>query len=160
MFWNTAVAQKYKMSSMQAALGLAQLERIDELLDRKREIFEWYKEELSDVEGVSLNPESPSTTNSYWMITVVLDKNSAVDRDCLMKAMKERSVDCRPFFYPLSSLPAYQHLDQARKARARNHVSYDICPRGLNLPSPLNLTKAQAEYVCGAFREALLPKGV
>jgi perosamine synthetase len=73
----------------------------------------------------------------------------------LIKLMRKQNVDCRPFFHPLSSLPAYQHLSQAREARIRNRASYDICPRGLNLPSPLNLTKAQAEYVGDALREAM-----
>ena len=74
MFWNTEVAYKYKMSSMQAALGLAQLERIDELVERKRQIFNWYQSELSNINGITLNYEAPETKNTYWMVTVVLDK--------------------------------------------------------------------------------------
>ena len=151
LFWNTEVAYKYKMSSMQAALGLAQLERLEELIERKREIFGWYKEGLSVIEGLALNPESATTRNSYWMVTVLLDKALGVDRDGLIAVMSEEKIDCRPFFHPLSSLPAYQHLDQARQARGRNQVSYDIGPRGLNLPSALNLTRDQVKYVCGAL---------
>jgi perosamine synthetase len=147
-FWNTEVAYKYKMSSMQAALGLAQLERIDELMARKREIFGWYGEELSGIAGLTLNPEPATTKNSYWMVTVVWDKDKKIDRDRLINAMNENNIDCRPFFYPLSSLPAYQHLDGALQARARNAVSYSISPRGLNLPSALSLTRDQARYVC------------
>lgn len=74
MFWNTEVAYKYKMSSMQAALGLAQLERIEELIARKRERFAWYQEELAGVEGVTLNYKAPSTKNTYWMVTAIIDK--------------------------------------------------------------------------------------
>ena len=154
-FWNTEIAYKYKMSSMQAALGLAQLERINELIVRKREIFGWYKEELSAIEGLTLNPEPATTRNSYWMATVLLDKNLGVERDTLIKAMSEENIDCRPFFHPLSSLPAYQHLDQVRQGRHRNQVSYSICRRGLNVPSALNLTRDQVRFVSSALREAL-----
>jgi perosamine synthetase len=152
MFWNTEVAQKYKMSSMQAALGLAQLERIDELMDRKREIFRWYREELSDIEGLTLNPQPPTTKNAYWMITVVLDPSFGIDKIHLQRELSARNIDSRPFFHPLSSIPAYQHLDQAREARDRNHISYRICPYGVNLPSALNLTEEQVAYVCDVLR--------
>jgi perosamine synthetase len=155
MFWNTEVAFKYKMSSMQAALGLAQLERLDELMARKREIFTWYKEELSEVEGLRLNPEPPGTKNAFWMVTVVLDESLGIGKDELMQEMSERNIDCRPFFHPLSSIPAYERTEQAREARERNPVSYRICPYGLNLPSGLNLTREQVAYVSDALREIL-----
>ena len=71
LFYNTEVGYKYKMSSMQAALGLAQLERIEELVDRKRQIFSWYQAELDFIPGVSLNYEPPNTKNTYWMVTVI-----------------------------------------------------------------------------------------
>ena len=154
-FWNTEIAFKYKMSSMQAALGLAQLERIDELIQRKREIFGWYRDELSGMKGLTLNPEPATTKNSYWMVTVLLNRNLKTDRDSLINAMKEEKIDCRPFFHPLSSLPAYRHLKQAQEARARNRLSYDICPRGLNLPSPLNLARDQIRRVCDILLKQL-----
>jgi perosamine synthetase len=154
-FWNTEVAYKYKMSSMQAALGLAQLERIDELIERKRQIFGWYREQLSVIEGITLNSEPAATLNVYWMVTVLLDNTLGNDRDGLIKALNEKNIACRPFFHPLSSLPAYQHLDQARQGRQRNQVSYRVCPRGMNLPSALNLTRDQVKYVCGALLKHL-----
>src|SRR5438046_8211939 len=72
-FWNTEVGYKYKMSSLQAALGLAQLERIEALTARKRDIFGWYREALAGVPGVTLNHEPAGTRNSYWMVTAVID---------------------------------------------------------------------------------------
>jgi perosamine synthetase len=140
---------------MQAALGLAQLQRLSELIARKREVFDWYREELSGIEGLTLNPEPATTRNSYWMVTAVFDKTLGVDRDRLISAMSEKKIDCRPFFHPLSFLPAYQHLDQAGQARDRNKVSYSICPHGLNLPSPFSLTRDQVRYVSGALLEAI-----
>jgi perosamine synthetase len=159
LFWNTEVAYKYKMSSMQAALGLAQLERLGELMTRKREMFGWYKEELSDIEGLTLNPEPPTTKNAYWMITVVLDKSLGIDKEHLLQGLRERNIDCRPFFHPLSSIPAYEHLKEAQQARQRNHVSYEICPYGVNLPSALNLTREQVAYVCDALKTIVQHSG-
>ncbi len=157
MFWNTEIAYKYKMSNMQAALGLAQLERLDELMERKREIFGWYKEELSDIEGLTLNPQGPTTRNAFWMITAVLDSGLGIEKDYLQRELSERNIDSRPFFHPLSSIPAYQHLKQAHEARERNHVSYRICPYGVNLPSGLNMTEEKVRLVCDALR-SLLPR--
>lgn len=155
MFWNTEVAYKYKMSDVQAALGLAQLDRIEELVARKREIFRWYAEELTDTEGIILNSEGRSTKNTYWMVTAILDKQYRVKKDRMMELMSENNIGCRPFFYPLSSLPAYENLDQARQARRRNRVSYKISPYGVNLPSALNMTEEKVKYVCDALRSVL-----
>jgi len=156
MFRNTEVAYKYKMSSMQAALGLAQLERIEELVERKREIFSWYKKGLSGVKDITLNYEPPEVKNVYWMVTVVLDEKLGIEKDFLMDKMTEKNVDCRPFFHPLSSLKAYENTDQAKEARARNKASYEICPYGLNLPSGFNLTEEKVYYICDSLKSCLM----
>jgi len=154
-FCNTEVAYKYKMSSMQAALGLAQLERIDELIDLKREIFDWYKQELEGVEEITLNYELPGAKNSYWMVTVVLDRNYGIEKDALQEQLSAAGIDCRPFFRPLSSIPAYESLPQAQEARERNRASYDICPYGINLPSGLTLTRDNVRYICDTLKQLL-----
>ncbi len=157
MFFNTEVAYKYRMSSLQAALGLAQLERIEELVARKRQIFAWYQKELADADGMTLNFEAPGTKNTYWMVTVLLDKRFAITKEHLMTRMSEKNIDCRPFFHPLSSLPAYAHSERAREAQARNSVAYGISPYGLNLPSGLNMTEEKVRYVSDTFKEILWP---
>jgi len=155
MFFNTQVAFKYKMSSLQAALGLAQLERIEELIARKREIFSWYQQELAGVEGITLNQEAPGTKNTYWMVTVMLDRNFRLTKERLMESFSQHGIDSRPFFHPLSSIPAYEKSPQARVARERNHVSYAISPWAINLPSALNLTPAQVRRVCDHLKAML-----
>ena len=155
MFQNREVAYKYKMSSMQAALGLAQLERIDELVARKRAIFGWYRERLEGVEGVRLNGEAPGVLNTYWMVTAVFAPEFGLDKDEMQDLLAAEGVDSRPFFRPLSSLEAYAGLPQARAARARNTVSYAISPYGINLPSGLDMTEEKVERVCRAFLKAL-----
>jgi perosamine synthetase len=156
MFWNTEVAYKYKMSSMQAALGFAQLERLDELMARKRDIFSWYKNQLETMPGVMLNPEPVSNRNAYWMVTVVLDRSLGIEKDDLVKEMSQRNIDCRPFFHPLSSIPAYDGTEKAREAQNRNEVSYRLAPYGINLPSGLNMTEEKVAYVCDALKAILL----
>lgn len=155
MFWNAEVAYKYKMSSMQAALGLAQLERIDELVERKRQVFNWYQSELGDIQGITMNYEAPDTKNTYWMVTVILDKKFGVEKDVLMTLMSEKGIDGRPFFYPLSSLPAYQDLEQAKQAHQRNKNAYKISPYGLNLPSGMNMTKEKVGCVCDVLKSII-----
>ena len=155
MFWNTEVAYKYKMSSLQAALGLAQLERIEELVARKRQIFGWYQQELSGLDGLTLNYEAPGTKNTYWMVTMILEPSLGIKKEQLITLLSERGIDSRPFFYPLSSLPAYRHLKQAQCASQRNKVSYEINPYGINLPSATNLTEEKVKYVCDTLRDIL-----
>lgn len=146
-FQNAEVAYKYKMSSLQAALGLAQVERAGELVRKKREIFNWYHTRLQDVDGISLNREIPDGLNSYWMVTVVTSDALSIDKFEIIDRMREAGVDCRPFFSPLSSLPAYREHPSSRDAEQRNPVSYDISKRGINLPSGLNITESDVDYI-------------
>ncbi len=154
-FWNTEVAYKYKMSSMQAALGLAQLERIDELVKRKRQIFNWYLSELGNIQGITLNYEASNTKNTYWMVTVVLDEKFGFKKEELISLMSEKNIDCRPFFYPLSSMPAYKDLKQVTQAQKRNKNAYKISPYGINLPCSMNMTKEKVGYVCNVLKAVL-----
>ena len=155
LFFNDEIAFKYKMSSMQAALGLAQLERIEDLIVRKRQIFSWYQRHLAGVEGVALNAESPGTRNSYWMVTIVLDARHQLPKLRLMELLDHKGIDTRPFFFPLSSLPAYRHLGGEETWRARNPTAYRLSEGGLNLPSALNLTEEQVGRVCQAVKDCL-----
>ncbi|MFO1000208.1 MAG: DegT/DnrJ/EryC1/StrS family aminotransferase [Planctomycetaceae bacterium] len=154
-FFNHEVAFKYKMSSMQAALGLAQVERAEELVEYKRRLFSWYSEGLADVPGVTLNSEPAGTRNSYWMVTAVLDPRLGLKKELLSQQLAARGVATRPFFHPMSSLPAYQHLSEAAVARRRNTISYEISPHGINLPCALSLTQNQVERVCHELRSVI-----
>jgi len=155
MFWNAEVGYKYKMSSMQAALGLAQLERIDELIERKRQIFFWYRQNLQSVEGITLNCEPFGTKNSYWMVTAIFNPKFGLPKEDSIRMLKENGIDSRPFFYPLSSQPAYDLLASAREARGRNGVAYRVSPYGVNLPCGMNMTCERVNYVCIAVKKLL-----
>ncbi|MDC0955326.1 DegT/DnrJ/EryC1/StrS family aminotransferase [Alphaproteobacteria bacterium] len=127
-FWSDTVGFKYKMSNIQAAIGCAQIERIDELTKRKREIFAIYQEYLEILPEVSMNPEPRGTTNGAWMPTVVFNKNSGVARDCILRAFKDERVDARVFFWPLSKMEMFESVET-------NIHSWDISERAINLPS-------------------------
>jgi perosamine synthetase len=142
-FWMENYGYKYKISNLQAAMGCAQIERAQELIDKKREVFNWYKYELSEFPGI-LNPEYFGTKNSYWMPTLVMD--DPFNRDSLFLYLKNKNIDSRPFFYPLSSLPMFE-------SKYGNSVSYSIYPRGINLPSHSELTRSDVAYVCKSLRD-------
>lgn len=154
-FFNTEIAYKYKMSGLQAALGLAQLERIEELIARKRLIYRWYEEELGNSCDITLNCEPPQTKNTYWMVTVVLREELGLTKKQVLDWMDQHGIDGRPFFHPLSSLPAYQHHPGVFRARGDNQIAYDISRRAVNLPCGLNLTRENVEYVCDTLKTLL-----
>jgi perosamine synthetase len=155
MFFNDRVAFKYKMSALQAALGLAQLERLEGLVERKREIFGWYQARLGPLPSITLNDDTPPLRNSFWMVTAILDPALGLTNRDLMAALDDFGIDTRPFFHPLSSIPAYAEHPAAAGARERNPVSYAIAPYGINLPSGLQLTQQDVGYVCDSLLEIL-----
>lgn len=146
LFWMRNYGYKYKMSNLQAAMGCAQLERVDELVTNKREVFSWYQEELEDIPEIALNAEQSYVKNSYWMPTVVFYK--APNRDEIIDHLKKNGIDARPFFYPLSSLPMFQSLKE-------NETSYRIGHKGINLPSHLNVSKDDVERICHLIKSIL-----
>ncbi len=154
-FRNAEVAQKYRMSALQAALGDAQLDRLDELVAKKRAIFGWYRDRLGERSDLALNPTVPRVESSYWMSTVVLDPAASVDASGLATALDAQGIDTRPFFRPLSSLPAYADRPGAAAANARNTVAASLGARGLNLPSALRIEEADVDRVCGVVAATL-----
>ena len=156
LFWNDEVAHKFKISNIQAALGLAQLERFDEILSHKRQTFEWYKNALQGIEGVSINDTPEYVKSNYWMNTVLWDSEVyPVEKEYVMQVMKQRwNIDTRPFFYPLSSMPAYTHLSH-KDYRAKNPLAYRLTPYGINLPSSMKMDAATARFVAGRLADVL-----
>ncbi len=159
-FYNGEVAFKYKMSAMQAAFGLGQIERITELMRRKREIYRWYREELEGVPGVILNEDIDGVQEAYWMVTAVWDSAYGIGKRQMQDLLRARGVDTRPFFHPLSSLPAYAHLKDAGDASRRNPISYDLASRAVNLPSALMLDREQVARAARAFRAVLTERSM
>lgn len=139
-FWPDRVGFKYKMSNIQAAIGYGQIQRVEELVSRKREIMDYYRKQLTAHPSIRMNPEPPGTQNGAWMPTAVFDRSSNVTREYLQEAFKQENIDARVFFYPLSSLDMFEDKPQ-------NKVSYDIPTRAINLPSFHDMTKEEQDRV-------------
>ncbi len=154
-FMNQEIGFKYRMSAMQAAMGLAQLERLDELVGKKRAIFRVYEEMLADADGISLNAEPPGVRNSFWMTTVVMDPSRGIDKWDLQRVLSSNQIDSRPFFHPLSALPAFAAHPSAAHARAENPVAYRLSPYGINLPSALSLEVDDVTWTAVIVRAAI-----
>ena len=154
-YWNLEIGYKYLMSPVLAALGLAQIERIDELVANKLRIFEWYRSRLGADDRVALNEETPGTKSSYWLVNAILDPSLGLDKHVVMERLEEEGVDTRPYFDPLSALPAFRDLPGAQVARERNSVAYRLAPLGVGLPSAHILTEDDVDYVCNALRRVL-----
>jgi perosamine synthetase len=153
--WNLELGFKYRMSAMQAAMGVVQLDRVDELVGMKRQLFSWYRARLGRLAGLTLNAEPEGVRNSYWMTTVVLDEDYGLTKQDVIDALRLRGVTARPFFHPLSLLPAYAGLPASLDAAQRNPVAYRLGRLGVNLPSALNLVESDVDAVCGALVDAL-----
>jgi perosamine synthetase len=147
-FFQHEVGFKYRMSPILAALGSAQLDRIDDLVGRKRQLFAWYRDRLAGVPGLTLNAEPEGTVSSVWMTTVLLDEELGWDKASLGEALAGHGIATRPFFHPLSSLPAFAEWSRGRGYAARNPVAYSVGARGINLPSALVLDEADVDRVC------------
>lgn len=147
-FWPERVGHKYKMSNLQAALGCAQVERVEELVARKQEIFETYRARLGDLPGLSMNGERPGTRLGAWMPTLVFSPETGITRERLQAAFAADNIDARVFFWPLSSLSMFE-------PRPGNRNAWSIPERAINLPSFHDMTEAQMDRVVGLVRNLL-----
>jgi len=138
-FWPDMVGFKYKMSNIQAAIGYAQMERIDDLIASKRRIFSYYAEQFRDL-PLRMNPEPVGTINGYWMPSIVVNEGVPFDREALLTAFKKDNIDGRVFFWPLSMLPMF-------KEKFQNVVSYGLYDRAINLPTYHDLTDVEMARV-------------
>jgi len=144
-FWPEMIGFKYKISNIQAAIGCAQIERVEELTSRKIEIFRYYRERIGMIPGVTINPEPAGKVNGFWMPTVVFDARTRVNRGALMKAFAAATIDARLFFHPLSSLKMFEDKPQ-------NYHAWDIATRAINLPSYHDLHHLEQERVIKVLR--------
>jgi perosamine synthetase len=143
-FWADMVGFKYKMSNVQAAIGCAQLERVEELVARKREIMQAYRDAFAGIPAISMNPEPPGTVNGSWMPTVVFDASMGVTRERLLEAFRAENIDARVFFWPLSGLPVFG-------GRPTNPLADDTARRAINLPSFHEMTGLLIGRICRAI---------
>jgi perosamine synthetase len=152
-YFNVEVAFKYMPFNLQAALGYAQFQRVEELVERKRWIWKSYVERLADIPDLQLNPEPPHVHNGVWCTALIFGKSHGLSKDDAMEQLGTLGLPARPFFWPLSSLPAYPGREA--RGKALNPIAYDVSARGINLPSALNISEPQIDEMCNGIRRIL-----
>ena len=138
-------------SNLAASLGYAQFLRIDELVNKKRSIWGEYSELLKSFDFVSLNPEPTGIFNSVWSTVLVTNFDSGLTRDIIMKEFESRGIPSRPFFYPLTKLPAFANYITQKDSN--QIVALNLSENGVCLPSALNLQSNQIQKVVETFSE-------
>ena len=151
MYFNDYVTYKYMPFNLQAAVGYAQFNRIDELVGRKRYQLEFYRNELSTIDDLTFNEESDIVENGAWITSMVIGKSHKIDKETFIDKMSKIDIPVRPFFYPLSMLPPFD----IKENKDKNPNSYDISNRGVNLPGSAKLTDDDMKFICDGIKEVL-----
>lgn len=152
-YWHDEIGFNYRLTNIQAAIGLAQIERVDKFVDRKRWIAMQYKTKLANIEGIQLPSEAVDCLNSYWLYTVVLSQKYASRRNEILLALSNKGIEARPVFFPLNRMPPYERFQYYR---TKNDVSYFLSNGGVSLPSGLTLSEADIGRICDVFATCLL----
>ena len=146
-YWFPITGYNYRMTNIEAAIGLAQLENVFDHIAARRRVAEWYCEFLAELaDYVSPQKETAGAESVWWMYSVLLSKKVNISRDALMTALAEDGIETRPLFYPMHVMPAF--YDE----RANCPISEDISARGINLPTHALLTQDDVEYICSRLK--------
>ncbi|WP_372763565.1 DegT/DnrJ/EryC1/StrS family aminotransferase [Litorivivens sp.] len=143
-YWHDEIGFNFRMTNICAAIGLAQLENADSILQQKRVIADWYRENLTGA-PLAFQAVQDDVQSSYWMVSVLAE--DAEHRSRIRKRLKESSVETRPVFHPAHTMPVF-HTEQSFP------VAEDLASRGINLPSYPALTREQIRYICDLIRAA------
>jgi perosamine synthetase len=150
-FLHSAVGFNYRMTNIQAAIGLAQLERIDDFVARRRDHAASYARLLRDIPGLTLPVEKPWARNVYWMYGMLVGDTFGVPRDTLAVRLSEEGIETRVFFHPMHAQPVFRK--RGLFAGERCPVSERLGAQGLYLPSGSDLNGEEILFVCGKIRE-------
>jgi len=148
-YYHTELGYNYALTNLQAAVGLAQLEKIDEFISKKRKIAQIYRNGFINYDKVVFSPEQKGIKSTYWMSSIVLGDKNKISRDSLIEKLKNAGIETRPFFDPLHSLP---YINSKVKLPV---VDY-LAGHGLNLPSGVKLTEDDIKYIVKTVKEILL----
>lgn len=150
-FWHKEIGFNYRMTNIQAALGLAQFENIDQYIKMRRRNAMLYNSLLKSIPGIVLPVERPGVFNAYWMYGILIGKEFGMSRNTLMKRLKAMGIDSRTFFIPMHQQPVLKRMGFA--GRGKYPVADEISKKGLYLPSGSGLKKKEVEYVCDCIRQ-------
>jgi perosamine synthetase len=148
-YWHPEIGYNFRMTNIQAAIGVAQMEQIGKFIEIKIRNAALYKKLLQGVKGITFQPQMPWAMSVYWMHSILIENEFGLDRDRLMEKLKPKGVDTRPFFYPIHQMPAYAE----GQSDSKFPVATELSKKGINLPSSTKLTPADIKYVCDAIKE-------
>ena len=152
-YYNAEVAYKYMPCNLLASLGYAQLLRLEELVGEKRHLLQQYRSIFADIPDVYLNPEPPEGRNGAWCTALIVGKSHGLDKEQVIAELAELGFEGRPFFYPLSAMPAYGGETVDKKENAP--IAYDLSRRGICLPAAFRTSEAELTAYCNAVRSVL-----
>lgn len=151
VYLHSEVGYNYRMTNIQAAIGLAQFERMDELAEMRRRNAHLYNECLKDIKGIKLPPEKEWAKNVYWMYSILIEDEFGMSRDKLMKELEKKGIETRTFFIPMHKQPVFQNMGLFK---GENYpVAVELARRGMYLPSSSGLKEEEISYVCNAIRD-------
>ena len=149
-YWHEIVGFNYRMTNLQAAVGVAQMERFEEIIYGKREIFKFYNENLSNLKGIIRMPiDSMEFYNSSWLYTLILD--SKINRNKFINDLNQLGIELRPTFCSLSEMPPYKGFKKSLKLENSKLLSKS----GISLPSSPTLNKIQLKFIVQSFMKVL-----
>lgn len=151
-YWHPVIGYNYRMTNIAAAIGVAQLERVQWHLKKRLEVANWYREELSETSRITWQHPRPGNRHVFWMFTILIDGVRTADRDTVMARLKRAGIETRPVFYPIHTLPPYASADNYSCP-----VAEQISTRGINLPTWAGLTKDDVHCICDALAQSLEP---
>lgn len=143
------IGYNYRLTNIQAAIGVAQMERIDEIIEKKRLIAKWYENGLNDISGISLPPEKEWARNVYWMYSILIDESiTGISRDDLIEYLQSKRIETRPFFYPIHKQPIYNLPKELPVAEKLSKI-------GINLPSSSKIKKVDVENIVKEIKQII-----
>lgn len=158
-FLHKEMGFNYRLTNIQAAIGLAQTENAEVLVEARRNVGERYNKQLRGVRGLTLPVEKDYAKNVYWMYGVVLSDDVKLTKEEVMEKLKERGIDTRSFFIPMHKQPVFRErkVENSPDCFGEYPVSDKIGERGFYLPSSSNISNRELEIVCSSLKEIIMP---
>jgi len=150
-YWHEEVGYNYRMTNIQAAIGVAQMERLDGFVERKRAIAGRYNERLLTLQGFEIPAEESWAYNSYWLYTVLVDSSAAIQRDELISKLLLNGIETRPAFFPLHEMPPYRKFAGEKSFTTTERIAL----HGLSLPSSVSLTDREIDTIVDSLTELI-----
>jgi perosamine synthetase len=151
IYLHSEVGYNYRMTNIQAAIGLAQFERIDDLAEMRRRNAHLYNEYLKSAKGITLPVEKKWAKNVYWMYSILIKDEFCMGRDELMRKLEKKGIETRTFFIPLHEQPVFQKRGLFKGESYP--VAEELARKGMYLPSSSGLKEEEIRYICTAIKE-------